>query len=261
MSIYKDQLGRKVYLKDVPKRIISLVPSQTEFLFDLGLDKEIIGVTKFCVHPKEKLKGKTKIGGTKNFNFKQIHLLKPDLIIGNKEENYKEGIERLHEEYPVWISDIGNLEEALQMMAMVGTITNRKPQADKIIQKIGNDFINLHVPQKKDALYLIWKEPYMSIGGDTFINHLMDCSGFKNVLSHLNRYPIISEEEIKTIQPEYILLSSEPYPFKDKHIAEFKALSPKSTIVIVDGEMFSWFGSRLQFSVDYFKKLHSELIN
>ncbi|MDQ3536248.1 MAG: helical backbone metal receptor [Bacteroidota bacterium] len=253
--IYIDQIGNEVHLKEPPKRIISLVPSQTEFLFELGLENEIVGITKFCVHPGDKVKEVSRIGGTKKFLFDKIHSLQPDLIIGNKEENYKEGIEKLYSHYPVWMSDIYDLVGALKMMASLGEITERVDITKLLIHKISNDFNNTSISNQREALYLIWKNPYMSVGGDTFINHMMPYAGFINILGKSKRYPVVSEKEISTLAPEYILLSSEPFPFKSKHIAEIQKLSSKTKILIVDGEMFSWFGSRLQYAASYFKKL------
>src|ERR1700741_3198050 len=106
-----DQTGRKISIPQIPQRIISLVPSQTELLFDLGLDKEVVGITKFCVHPPEWFQTKTRVGGTKQLKIDLIKQLQPDLIIANKEENVKEQIEELEKHFPVWISDVNNLED------------------------------------------------------------------------------------------------------------------------------------------------------
>lgn len=256
MASFKDQIGNEVNLLAIPKRIVSLVPSQTEYLFDLGLDDEIVGVTKFCVHPEDKVKKIKKIGGTKNFHIDTIHSLKPDLIIGNKEENHKEGIEKLYGHYPVWISDVSNLEESFEMMKMIGKMMSREEKAQQIVEEISNRFGLLNPENARKALYLIWKKPYMTVGGDTFISHMMKYAGFKSLSAKSSRYPIISAADIEALQPEYILLSSEPYPFKEKHIGEFKEISSSSKILIVDGEMFSWFGSRLKYAADYFNKIN-----
>ncbi|MDQ3395489.1 MAG: helical backbone metal receptor [Bacteroidota bacterium] len=256
MPVFKDQLGNEVHLDKIPNRIISLVPSQTELLFDLGLNEEIVGITKFCIHPPSKVKKIAKIGGTKNFNFEKINSLHPDLIIANKEENYKEGVLQLSQSFPVWVSDIKDLDEAYTMIEGIGSITDKSSAASEIIGRIKKDLEAIKINKKKKALYLIWKNPYMSIGGDTFINQMLEYAGFENLLNKSRRYPQISPEEIAFMAPEYILLSSEPYPFKEKHINEFQKISPKSKIMVVDGEMFSWYGSRLQYSAKYFKELN-----
>jgi ABC-type Fe3+-hydroxamate transport system substrate-binding protein len=249
MPLFTDQLHRKVKIPKNPQRIISLVPSQTELLVDLGLKDRLLGVTKFCVHPKGLNKEKTIIGGTKNFHFDKIDSLKPDLIIGNKEENYQEGIEQLFGKYPVWLSDIFNLEDAFQMMLGIGEITETKDNAIDLVQMIRGDmgFIST---RKGTAVYLIWKDPLMAAGSSTFINDMLQRAGFENLVDE-TRYPELTSDELREIAPDYLLLSSEPYPFKQKHIDEFAELLPDSKILLVDGEMFSWYGSRMRFFSDY----------
>lgn len=236
-----------------------MVPSQTELLFHLGLENEVIGITKFCIHPSEWFKNKTKVGGTKTLNIELIQQLQPDLIIANKEENQQEQIELLAQQFPVWISDIKNLNNALRMITDVGTITNKSSQAKKIHKQIAENFQQL--PQqftaRKKAAYLIWRKPYMTVNSDTFIHDMMLRCGFENVFANSNaRYPEISIEQLEATKPDIILLSSEPYPFSEKHIEELKASAAlKNTKVqLVDGEMFSWYGSRLVHAPEYFRK-------
>jgi len=247
---YKDQMGRRVSLEKVPERIVSLVPSQTEFLIDIGLEQQLVGITKFCVHPEGLRKQKRIIGGTKNFHFDKIEALKPDLIIGNKEENYQEGIERLSEQFPVWMSDIYDLEDALEMMTLLGEITDRQAESEGITSKIKSGF-ERRLPLKGTAVYLIWQEPMIAVGGNTFIDDLLRRVGFTNLVEK-ERYPEVSKEEILRMKPGFILLSSEPYPFGEKHLQEYQRMFPDTTIRLVDGEMFSWYGSRLVKAVDYF---------
>ena len=123
MPIYPDQTGHSINLTAIPKRIISVVPSQTELLFDIGLDEEVIGITKFCVHPEQWFRTKKRVGGTKQLNIDIINSLKPDLIIANKEENTREEISLLQSKYHVWTSDIGHLNDALCMIYDIGSIT------------------------------------------------------------------------------------------------------------------------------------------
>jgi ABC-type Fe3+-hydroxamate transport system substrate-binding protein len=244
-----------------PKRIISVVPSQTELLFDLGLENEVLGITKFCIHPKEIFQTKEKIGGTKNLNIQKIISLKPDLIIANKEENVKEQIELLAEKYPVWLTDVNNYDDTLNMIADLGMITRKSEKAELILHTINEQFSIPVFTKKRKAVYLIWKSPLMTIGGDTFIDSMMYKAGFENTFHHLTRYPEIELETIANSDCEFVLLSSEPYPFKQKHVDEFKIALPDKKIIIVDGEMFSWYGSRMLKSVDYFKILLSTLMN
>lgn len=256
MPFFVDQLQREIHVDEFPKRIISLVPSITELLADLNLNDEVVGITKFCVHPRSWFKTKTRIGGTKNINFDSITLLQPDLIIANKEENVKEQIESLQNIAPVFITDVNDFNSALQMIAMIGAITNKLNAATSIIEKIKSKFDELKLPYKKlQVCYLIWREPYMTIGGDTFINSMLLKCGFENIFRNRNRYPQITIEEIEDEDFDVLLLSSEPYPFKQKHCNELQLHLPDKKILLVDGEMFSWYGSRLIFMPDYFKKI------
>ena len=253
-----DQLKRIITIPQFPDRIVSLVPSQTELLVDLGLGDKIVGVTKFCIHPKGFKDKKIIIGGTKNFNFEKINTLNPDLIIGNKEENYKEGIEKLEEDYPVWMSDIFTVWDALDMILSLGKITNSKEKANFIWKEINNKR-NLLLEKnkaKKKALYLIWKNPYMSAGTNNYINEMMELNGYTNVCNTpgYSRYPELTEEQLIELNPDTILLSSEPFPFKEKHITELNKILPNACIQLVDGELYSWYGSRIIKALDTFNK-------
>ncbi|MCJ8209779.1 helical backbone metal receptor [Mucilaginibacter sp. RS28] len=250
-----DQLGRKIVLDKYPSRIISVVPSQTELLFDLGLGERVAGVTKYCCHPASALQNSAVIGATKQLDLNLIRSLKPDLIIANKEENDREQIEELMQEFPVWVSDINDLSGSLQMIQAISELTCTTQTASNLIRRIEAGFSNLTTISKPlDVLYFIWRKPYMTAGTGTFIDHLLARCGLRNALL-ADRYPALSAEEIVNLNPAVIFLSSEPYPFKEKHIAEFRELLPDALIEIVDGELFSWYGSRLIYSPDYFNAL------
>lgn len=251
-----DMTGRQFLLPEVPKRIVSLVPSQTELLYDLGLDKEVVGITKFCVHPKPWFRSKRRVGGTKTVHRHIIDELQPDLIIANKEENTKEQIEELASVYPVWISDITTVEHALQMIEQVGIITGREVAATELVREIAAGFAGLPTAsQQRRVAYYIWKDPWMCAGGDTFISDVISKMGWQNVCEHLPRYPEVNLQDLQALQPDLVLLSSEPYPFKDKHIAEITAAVPGAEVKLVDGEMFSWYGSRMRHAIPYLSKL------
>lgn len=258
--IVTDQIGHQITLKNTPKRIISLVPSQTELLYDLGLNGQVVGITKFCNHPNEWFKTKNRVGGTKTVNFEKVGALKPDLIIANKEENTQSEIEELQKLYPVYTSDINNLNDSFDMIKTIGKITDAQIQTTALIHQIKTDFEKLKPLQpSKSVLYFIWQQPFMSIGTDTFINDMLTRCGFKNALTDKTRYPELTEKQIKTINPDLIFLSSEPFPFKEKHINTFQQICPQAKVVLVDGEMFSWYGSRLTKAKDYFVDLIKKL--
>ncbi|QOI96204.1 MAG: ABC transporter substrate-binding protein [Flammeovirgaceae bacterium] len=256
--IFTDQLRNKVAVPCSPKRIISLVPSQTELLADLGLNEQVVGITKFCIHPAVWRKSKTIIGGTKKFDFNRIRSLNPDLIIGNKEENYLEGIEQLKREFPVWMSDVTTFADAIHLIEQLGMITGCAQRAVNLIGQIENSFKLLEKIKPFTVLYLIWKEPWMAAGRETFINSMLEAAGFKNVLKK-PRYPELTDDAIRMLNPEIILLSSEPYPFADKHKIELERLVPGAKVILVNGESFSWYGSRLLKFADYVKELRLQL--
>ena len=262
MSIVIDQTGRRVYLNHLPQRIISLVPSQTELLFDLGLDEKVVGITKFCIRPQQWFKTKTKIGGTKTLSLEAIDKLNPDIVLANREENIKQEIEALEKKYPVWISDIHNLDQALEMIQAIGTMTGSMVRAEELKIKIRMGFASLPTSHSGvRTAYLIWRNPYMAAGNDTFINDIMERAGFDNIFRSLTRYPEISLKDLKENNCELLLLSSEPFPFQEKHIAEIKKDLPNIRIQLVDGEMFSWYGSRLVYVPAYLGKLRKEIEN
>lgn len=253
MSFFTDQMDREVEVSPFPQRIISLVPSLTELLVDLGLGDRLVGVTKFCVHPKGFKKKKTVIGGTKQFRFDVIESLCPDLIIGNKEENYKEGIITLEKKFPVWMSDVFDLEDALDMIGKIGKLTGKDREADELAERIRKGF-DIDLPSKGTAVYLIWQDPVIVVGKHTFIDKMIQKAGFENLIK-ATRYPQLSLEEIGELSPDFILLSSEPFPFKKRHLEFFQEKFPNAEVRLVDGELFSWYGSRLVNTPDYLKGL------
>lgn len=249
-----DPLGNKVNCMQAPQRIVSLVPSQTELLFDLGLGNQVVGITKFCIHPADEVAKITHVGGTKNCRLEIIASLQPDLIIANKEENTQSDIETLQNQFPVYVSDITTLSDAYRMIEDIGKITFKEAEAQHIQQQISTSLAAIQLLEKKSALYFIWRKPWMTVGADTFIHHMMNELGFINLVADKKRYPELSLEEIQSINPAYILLSSEPFPFKQRHIDELQAICPTAQIKLVDGEIFSWYGSRLLHAASYYKK-------
>lgn len=257
-----DQMGREVHAPQHPSRIVSLVPSQTELLFDLGLDHEIAGVTKFCVHPAAKVAKKQTVGGTKKFRFDVIDRLEPDLILGNKEENYREGILKLAQRYPVWMSDVITLEDACAMIREVGELVNRSEKAHRLAAQIESAFAHLTPwAQSQRVGYCIWQEPFMMAGRDTFIDDMLARCGFVNAFAERrdSRYPQVTPDEIRAANLDVILLSSEPFPFAEKHRQKFREAFPDVAVYLVDGQMFSWYGSRLLLAAQYLRQLRASM--
>jgi ABC-type Fe3+-hydroxamate transport system substrate-binding protein len=249
-----DQLGRMVTLEKPAQKIVSLVPSQTELLSDLGLDDGIVGITKFCIYPAHLRKKKSIVGGTKNINHAAIEALRPDLIIANKEENVQSDIELLATMFPVYVSDVYDLESARQMIADIGALTNTTEKATAIIKDINTAKADYPKHPQDSVLYLIWKNPWMAAGSDTFIHTMLEEAGYTNVLE-AKRYPTLTPQEIMELDPDVVLLSSEPYPFTESHIQEITMLLPGCRVRLADGSMFSWYGSRLRKAWAYFKTL------
>lgn len=251
-------MQRELKLTSVPKRIISLVPSITELLHDLGLKDEVVGITKFCVHPKNWCDSKVKVGGTKKIKYNVIQELQPDLIIGNKEENTKEEILELEKHYNVLMTDVNSFQDTLEMINLIGLACDKKTKSNELIDqlsKLGREMVS---DKSISAIYLIWNEPFYAVGQKTFINNMMQLAGFKNLITK-DRYPEITIENINKLKPQLLLLSTEPYPFGDKHITQLKNSLSITEPVLVDGEMFSWYGSRLLKSFEYFNQLKSDL--
>lgn len=263
MYLFTDQLGREVALPHwPPRRIVSLVPSQTELLFDLGLGERVVGITKFCVHPAEWFQKKTRVGGTKTVNLTKIETLQPDLIIGNKEENERGQIETLAQRYPVWLSDVSTLPGALDMMLRLGALTGAEEAANNLVRAVQAEFDRLGEPAPPVRVaYLIWRKPFMVAGSGTFIDDMLQRSGFFNAFAGTARYPEVSAEALAEAGPRQIFLSSEPYPFAEKHLAAFKSICPDAEVRVVDGELFSWYGSRLLRAPEYFLRLRKAIFD
>ncbi|MBV7268447.1 ABC transporter substrate-binding protein [Winogradskyella luteola] len=257
----KDQLNRKLKISKTPKRIVSLVPSQTELLVDLGLEASIVGVTKFCIHPKHLRKEKTIVGGTKQIHIEKIKALQPDIILCNKEENTKSIIEGLQSIAPIHISDIYTMDDCYEIITMYGKLFRVEDRASRLVSNIKKErerFQNsIKKSQQQKIAYFIWKAPWMVAASNTFIDYMINEAGFINVFDNEERYPEIGLDHSKLRDADVIFLSSEPYPFKEKHVLELKSHFPDKQVKIVDGELFSWYGSRLQLSFKYFESLYN----
>jgi ABC-type Fe3+-hydroxamate transport system substrate-binding protein len=265
MALFTDQLHRTFELASTPQRIVSLVPSQTELLAWLGVGEQVVGITKFCVHPEQWLRSKPHVGGTKQYDFATIRALAPDLILGNREENEQAQIEQLMQEFPVWMSDIVSLDDALSMIESVGAMVGKRTEASALTAQIAAGFrelaTELAAAPPLRAAYFIWRKPYMVAGRDTFITETMRLCGLENVFAASpSRYPEVSGEELRAAAPQVLLLSSEPFPFAEKHLEEFRQMAPQSRPVLADGEIFSWYGPRLLQAPGYFRRLRAELV-
>jgi ABC-type Fe3+-hydroxamate transport system substrate-binding protein len=231
-----------------PRRIVSLVPSLTEALAALGLDDEAVGLTRFCVHPTDWKARKTVVGGTKNVDVARVLALRPDLVVANREENERAPVEAIAAAgVPVWVSDIATVDEALGALRHLGRITGRDAEAERLAGQIAAGFDALERPPAEPlrAVYLIWRDPWMTVGGDTFVHDVMARGGLANAFGDRTRYPAVTPDELAAARPDVVLLSSEPFPFRESHLAEVQAFVPGARVVLADGEAFSWYGPRL----------------
>lgn len=243
MTKVTDQIGRQVEVNSV-RRVVSLVPSITELLIDMGVN--VVGRTKFCIHPSNDIDDVKIIGGTKKFRYDEIEKQEPDLIVGNKEENDRVGIEKLETKYPVWISDISSVEDALQLVTMLGSVLNKEENSEGIVAQLKKAYEALAGKERGTIMYFIWKNPWMTAGQGTYIDTMLRWCGYENVIKD-DRYPTLnlSNWTLENEPPEQIFLSSEPFPFSEKHIDEVRSLFPKTKIKLVNGEFYSWYGTRL----------------
>lgn len=261
---FTDQIGQVVKLKGLPQRIVSLVPSQTELLFDLGLGHRVVGCTKFCIHPAEMSASVTRVGGTKNPNLNKIAALNPDLVIANKEENRQDDINHIKKTCPVWVSDINTIEAAINMIRAVGAITGTEAKSEEIAGTVESQFQELKhacaaLPTLKVA-YFIWKNPPMIVGTENFIDSVLALINLYNPWSFVpQRYPEISISRLKKMPLDYVLLSTEPFPFKETDCLEIAAKLSPTKAILVDGEMFSWYGSRMLKMKDYLLNFRKSL--
>lgn len=257
MAAYIDQIGRKLSIPQPPSRVISLVPSITEMLFDFGLGERLIGRTKFCIHPKE-IEQVPKLGGTKNPRIADILALKPDLIVANQEENREEDIDALAVEVPVYVSQVNTLESSVDLVKDLGEILQSE-KASEIFQQLQVFYKSGFQTSKPRVAYLIWNDPIMTVGGDTFIHSMLKWGGYENAFAQTKRYPQLTPNELIEADLDCLFLSSEPFPFKDQHLEEFRIMLPNVKVVKVDGEAFSWYGTRPLKKVTYFKELRASL--
>lgn len=265
MSVIQSSLSVNMSVNPFPQRIISLVPSLTELLFDLGLEETVVGITKFCIHPEAWFRNKQRIGGTKNIDIERIRALKPDLIIANKEENIKEQVDQLSLYCNVIVTDIKTITDNYAAIQLISESVGTKEAGDSIINKTQEAFLDLdkyidnQFFKEKKVAYFIWKDPWMTVGNDTFIHQIIKQLRWKNVFEQLTRYPTVTLTDLALFELDYILLSSEPYPFKDADVALLQNQFPNIKIILVNGEFFSWYGSRMQKTPQYLKQLLKEI--
>lgn len=260
MTTVTDARNRSLALDRAPRRIVSLVPSQTELLAYLDLDDDVVGITRFCERPEHWRSEKTIVGGTKQIDVDTIRELNPDLVLANLEENTPEDVAALDEIAPVFVTNVKTVPEALQMIRTVGVLTETSDRTSTLVGRIISRFEGLPDFRPLQAAYLIWREPYMTVGGDTFIHDVMEHGGFRNAFGNQTRYPEVSLDELASMELDVVLCGTEPFPFhqKDAYTEEVRSALPHTTVEVVDGQVFSWYGPRLLYTPSYLEKLRQQ---
>ncbi len=261
---YKDALNREIKLPKTPNRIVSLVPSLTELLHDMGMERQVVGITKYCVHPPHYKLTKTVVGGTKKVKYDVIKELNPDFILCSKEENTPEMVAALEKIAPVYVSDVNSFADALALIKQLGLVFDRRTQSQHIIDKITYRFQEFQQGIKetriKKVAYFIWANPWMVAASHTFIDDMLRICRFENAYAKLERYPEIKIKRMRIIaNPEILFFSSEPHSFTDEEVYEVLRSNKKVLTIYVDGQYFSWYGSRLIKAFDHFQQIHDKI--
>ena len=247
-----DASGVDLHLARPPRRIVSLLPSTTETLCALGLGDALVGITAYCVEPRELVRGKTRVGGTKDPDLGRIRSLAPDLVVANIEENVREHVEALRGwSIPVWVTYPRTVADGIRMIRELGEITGTAARAAEIAGEL--EAVLARVTSASgppvDVFYAIWREPYMTINADTYIHDLLAVCGGRNVFADRpDRYPAVTLDEVAARRPAVVLLPDEPYRFRRAHLKDFERddmpAARDGRIHLVDGKLFSWYGPR-----------------
>jgi ABC-type Fe3+-hydroxamate transport system substrate-binding protein len=242
-------------------RIVSLVPSITELLCDLGLGSAIVGRTGFCIHPRETVRAIPKVGGTKDIDLEKLRALSPTHVVLNVDENRKEDARTLAEFVPTLVVTHPLApRDNLALYRLMGGIFGRERRAEDLCRRFEAEYAALEgaarafSPEK--VLYLIWKKPWITVSRDTYVSRMLDLVKWETVPEKADgRYPRISLEDKGFVEARTVLLSSEPYRFRDSHLAEVRALLPGRNVALIDGEMTAWYGSRAIAALGYLARI------
>lgn len=239
-------------------KIVSLCPSTTELVFALGRGAWLVGVTDYCVRPRTGVRGLAKLGGTKSPAIRRIVDLNPDLVLLNQEENRREDAEILREAgLRLSVSFPRSVAETVTYIAELGCLLSAEQASDRISHKIQQARACAEERSRSrpplSFAYLIWRKPYMAAGGDTYIDDVLRIAGGKNLVGSAQRYPELLPELLRSHHPDLVLLSSEPFPFQQKHARELAELSglAEKCFRLVDGQLLSWHGARTARAIQY----------
>lgn len=243
-----------------PQRIVSLVPSVTEALFELGLGPRVVGATDWCVHPAAAVADLPRVGGTKNPSLARVLELEPDLVIANQEENRERDVARLRAAgIRVWVTYPRTVADGVALVRELAALGAPRERAEPLCASLETALARArtHAPARRTRVFCaIWKRPWMAVGADTYADDLIALCGGENVFGRAaggaageRRYPIVDEAQIEAAQPEVVLLPDEPYAFGARDVAELAALATPASeagrIHCLDGTLVSWYGPRI----------------
>jgi ABC-type Fe3+-hydroxamate transport system substrate-binding protein len=240
-----------------PERIVSLVPSLTEALFAFGAGTRVVGRTRYCLWPPRAVGKVPTVGGTKKVDVPRLLELEPDLVVAVREENSRENVERIQEAgVPVFVGAPESVEGALWLLRELARVVEA-PRTEAVLGPIERVYGRLRErvePANSRRLFVpIWKNPYMSVGSDTYAHDVLETCGGENVCGGSTRYPVFTLEEVEAAQPEIVLLPDEPYPFSAEDLEDFYALdipaAHSDRIHLVDGKLLTWYGPRMASSL------------
>lgn len=266
---YVDALGRTLEVKSPPRRIVSLVPSLTEALFVLGVGEAVVGVSDFCVEPREAVAAKTKVGGTKALDVARVLSLRPDLVVASAEENRREDIRALVQAgLPVFVTLPTTVAGAIDLLEQLAGMTGAVEAGARVVAEARETLAGVEAAnegrQPVRTFCPIWRNPWMTIGPDTYMHDFVTVCGGDNVfgLRH-ERYPRVQLSEMAERDPEVVLLPDEPYRFEFKHVSEISAFREVSAvrdgrIYLLEGKHLCWYGPRIAGSLRYVSGLMGE---
>ena len=246
-------------------RIVSLVPSITELVCDLGLASQLVGRTGFCIHPKDTVRAIPKVGGTKTVNLEKVRALEPTHVILNIDENEKETAEALRKFVPHLIvtHPLAPLDN-LALYRLIGAIFGRREESEVLCIRFqtAHDSLAAAKSIQRKTLYLIWKDPWMTVSRDTYISRTLALAGLETLPAWAAaRYPEFSLDDAWLAEADVVLLSSEPYMFRERHVADLAGLPAFAgkPVRLIDGEMTSWYGSRAIEGLAYLREFRRSI--
>ena len=247
-------------------QIISLVPSITETLYALGLEEQLVAITRFCIYPEDRVKLKPKVGGTKNPKLEEILEFRPDLVMMNVDENRKEDADALRNKgIRLYVTFPNSIPETCEMLKELGGLLVVEEKTKQMISEILT-YSHFQPPARKRTLILIWRNPYMTVAPGTYVDSIASVFGFDNIIAPgQDRYPKLSAEQIVALDPDQVLFPDDPYPFRDRHVEEFRMRFPdmrcvrNNGLAWFDGSYFTWFGYRTLLALKEFPAIAKTL--